>query len=228
MPKKFGTNSKKEEAREREATKKKEANIAKEEAKEAAKWKDDDKMLKRKEDRAKEKQEKYELEQQKKEEKKRLYEEDQKAISSCKPFNEPGLIHSFAISLETANKAPQNKKVTQWEIKQLREKEIKKREKEAMGLDKPKKNSGENNSGSDIEDYIEDPRNRERFEEEKEQFSEVIVASGVDAVLSAIEGKIDKHPEKRIKAVNSLDFNEFKPRNFHLDFFGFSRSFCLV
>lgn len=91
--------------------------------------------------------------------------------------------------------------MTQWEIKQLREKEIKKREKEAQGLDKPKKENGEDGSSSDIEDYIEDPRNRERFEEDKEQFSEVIVASGVDAVLSAIEGKIDKHPEKRIKAV---------------------------
>jgi hypothetical protein len=81
---------------------------------------------------------------------------------------------------------------------------MKQKEKEALGPQSKKKPKGENDSGSDIEDYFENPNNRERFEEEKNNYSEVLVASGVDAVLNAIEGKIDKHPEKRIKAVSLL------------------------
>eukprot|EP01116_Phalansterium_solitarium_P010663 TRINITY_DN2570_c0_g1_i1.p1 TRINITY_DN2570_c0_g1~~TRINITY_DN2570_c0_g1_i1.p1 ORF type:complete len:226 (+),score=75.45 TRINITY_DN2570_c0_g1_i1:82-759(+) len=178
MPKKFqGANSKAEEAREREATKKKIERETKERQKEDAKWVVDDKDVLRQEARKKAAEEKRQADLQRKQENKAL--QDKESADLAKKYTKPT-----------------DTKVSRFEIEKRREEEQKARlaaEKKAM---KEKEKSV---------DHIE-PNVNQLLRQEQEDLGEdaIIARSLTEAIEKLAPGSespsLDKHPEKRLKA----------------------------
>jgi len=191
----WGANPKKQEAREKLQQEKVVKRSMEEEAKEASKWVEKDKQALTQLERKKQTEEKAALEQQKKLEKKRLYEEDQAQFVS-------------------SNKKPvESIKMTRAQIEEQKRIMLLKSLQKSMGITSITKDDENEETKSDNSDYekahssdyddLEENPNRLEAEQDaldKQQYSEVIKATGINEALEKLDVKTDKHPEKRMKA----------------------------
>ena len=185
MPKKFGTNSKKEEAREKEQTKKKEARADEVKKVEDYQWAEtDDKVLK-KLDKDKEKEQKRLEILKRKQENKELVEKEMEELLKTKT--------------KDVVKAP-----TRAEIQEHKEKEIKKI------VEKNKEQTKEITDEIDIDKVFINENYKNAIM--SESGVEVIDASGVDDTLDELTAvEYDKHPEKRMRAAWNAYFEKELP-----------------
>ena len=188
MPKKFGTNTKKEEARERKKQKKKDEKEKAEREAEDEYWREKDPKILEKQ-REKKRKEKEKEEKQK--EKQRLKEElkkEEEEILSKKKTNQVS--------------APTRKQIQEYEqerIEQLKkekeEEEKKKTQTEEINLD---------------EEFVNE--NYNKLNKKTESGIGIIEASGIENALQEISlEEYDKHPEKRMRAAWNAFFEKQLP-----------------
>jgi len=186
----WGVNDRKQAAKDREENKKAVNANSKAKAKEEAEWKVTDKEEIRALERKKKDEEKKIAEQEKKLENKKLYEEDQAKYVSNKQTNAT--------------------KLTRAEIQKRQQQLLLKSLAKANQPNKAESSSEEekhefDSDGEDEYRYKLKPNvnhiMREQAELDKEQYSEVIDARGIDDAIGQLgDGQTDKHPEKRARA----------------------------
>jgi hypothetical protein len=191
MPKKFGTNSKSEEARERKNDLKKQKQDLDRKQKEDKLWEDNDKQLKAKEDRKRELEEKKQKEKDRKDENKRLAEEE-----------------SSLYSKKTKSEAPTKKTRAQIESARLAA---------IASMQAQVKKEAEDKEAEILANIDKDinPNHALRDEEARlaQTGAELLVASGIDQVVDlAEEEKSFKHPEKKVKQAWNLFVEENLPK----------------
>jgi len=182
MPKKWGVNDKKQEAREKEKLKKEEKRIKEQEEKEKKEWEETDKQVLKKLERKQKAQEKKEAEAKKRQEKKELEEKE----------------------LAELTKGDKPQKITRSEAERIKDKVLKEAMQKAEPAKKPhpKKTTEGGDSEDDLEPIPENVNKIRAAEEEKLKAAgvQVVSATGLaDAVnVLSIEDP-DRHPEKRMK-----------------------------
>ena len=179
MPKKFGTNTKKEEARERKKQKKKDEKEKKEKEAEDEYWREKDpKILEKQAEKKRKEREKEEKQREKQRLKEELKKEEEEALAKKKK-NAP-------VS------GPTRKQIQQYEEERI-QKLLKEKEKE--------KEENVHNPNDDIDEEKEFVNeNYGKLEKKTEKGIDIIEASGLDSALQEISlEEYDKHPEKRMR-----------------------------
>lgn len=215
----FGVNTKKEEARDRKDTQKKDKQAAEEKKKEDSKWADNDKKIAKKDAKdvgfcvmfQKEEREKEAAKQRAKEEKKALLEAEEAEISKS----------TSLCQLEKAQ--PTVVRKTKYEVDQYKEKLEEMEEKKAIhnplvaaGVIKDEKN--QDDDSDDYENNLEVNWNhvwREQYMKDIQQYDEIVDATGIDEILKQTDAKnqtVDMHPEKRMKAAWGSFLDEEMPK----------------
>eukprot|EP01117_Protostelium_nocturnum_P001944 TRINITY_DN12606_c0_g1_i1.p1 TRINITY_DN12606_c0_g1~~TRINITY_DN12606_c0_g1_i1.p1 ORF type:complete len:248 (-),score=126.93 TRINITY_DN12606_c0_g1_i1:260-931(-) len=191
MPKKFGTNTKAEEANIRKKEQKKEAAEKKTKAAEDAKWAETDPKILRNEEKKKQEEEKQRLAAARRAEVKALEAKEAEELSKISKKN--------AI------------KVTQHDIQLAKEKELRAKEKaeRTAEIQKKKQEKLEEDGKLEIEPNINHILREER--EKHENFEEGRTVEDAIAGLAVDENQ-DRHPEKRLKAA----FTSYEARNLPL------------
>ena len=180
MPKKFGTNTKKEEARERKKQKKKDEKERKEKEAEDEYWREKDpKILEKQAEKKRKEREKEEKQREKQRLKEELKKEEEEALNSKKKS-------------KNQVSAPTRKQIQQYEEeriqKLLKEKEHKEDEKD-------------HNPNDDIDvekEFVNE--NYGKLEKKTDQGVDIIEATGLDSALQEMNLEdYDRHPEKRMR-----------------------------
>ena len=178
MPKKFGTNTKKEEARERKKQKKKDEKERAEKEAEDEYWREKDpKILEKQAEKKRKEKEKEEKQKEKQRLKEELKKEEEEALAKKK---------------KNQISAPTRKKIQQYEEehfkKLLKEKEEKKKKKNKDPIE-------DLNIDEEFVNY-----NYAKLNKKTDQGVDIIEASGIDSALKEISlEEYDKHPEKRMR-----------------------------
>ncbi|KAN0019403.1 hypothetical protein ACTFIU_002611 [Dictyostelium citrinum] len=207
--KKFGTNSKAEEARSKKAEVKKNENEKKQREKEDKMWEETDSKILEKQRKQKEKEDKAREDAKKRQEAKELLKTEEKEIK------------------ERYGK-PSDTKVTRFEIQQKREKEQKAREKELASRPADPRvvvvptttttttttstTSSSNASDDEEEDFnLEENMNHILREQRLREGSDAVDARDINEAIGALSGSNGKeqHPERRMKAA----FNAYEEEN---------------
>ncbi|KAM9995328.1 hypothetical protein ACTFIY_001504 [Dictyostelium cf. discoideum] len=206
--KKFGTNSKSEEARSKKAEVKRNENEKKQKDKEDKMWEETDTKILDKQKKQKEKEDKAREDAKKKQEAKELLQQEDKEIKD-------------------RYGKPSDTKVTRFEIQQKREKEQKQREKELASRPSDPRvvvvpttttttttTTTSNKSGSDDEEEdfnLEENMNHILREQRLKDGKDVIDARDINEAIGALSGNDGKeqHPERRMKAA----FNAYEEEN---------------
>lgn len=181
MPKKFGINTKKEEAKERKQQKKIEEQTKIVKQIEDEYWQETDKKAIKKIEREKEKEQKRQETIQRKKENKELLEKEE-------------------MELDSQTKTVQKQPITKAKIEQAKEKELERI------LQKIEEKAPENEQYTEEIDVEQDFQNDNfrKMEEHKEMIQkdiDVIEGSGIDSVLDSMQiGTKVSHPEKKVKS----------------------------
>jgi len=175
MPK-WGENSKKTEAKDREQQKKNEKKHQEDKKKQEEIWKETDPKVLKKQAKEQEKREKERQQKEKQLEKKQLYEEEIQQISS--------------------NKSKLNTK----EIRILKEEVAKVNLKNEQALQEKYQPDYANDDSDDLDEQLNKEFNY-MYKMQGIQSDGMIVADNLDKALTVltIDGQVDKHPEKRVK-----------------------------
>ena len=178
MPKKFGTNTKKEEARERKKQKKKEEKERAEKEAEDEYWREKDpKILEKQAEKKRKEKEKEEKQKEKQRLKEELKKEEEEALAKKK---------------KNQVSAPTRKQIQQYE-----EERVKKLLKEKEEEEKEKNKDSIEDLNMD-EEFVND--NYAKLNKKTDQGVDIIEASGIDSALKEISlEEYDKHPEKRMR-----------------------------
>ena len=179
MPKKFGTNTKKEEARERKKQKKKDEKERKEKEAEDEYWREKDpKILEKQAEKKRKEKEKEEKQREKQRLKEELKKEEEEALGKNKKNDR--------IS------GPTRKQIQQYEEERI-QKLLKEKEKEEDLKD--------HNPNDDIDvekEFVNE--NYAKLEKKTDKGVDIIEATGIDSALEEMKLEdYDKHPEKRMR-----------------------------
>ena len=179
MPKKFGTNTKKEEARERKKQKKKDEKERKEKEAEDEYWREKDpKILEKQAEKKRKEREKEEKQREKQRLKEELKKEEEETLAKKKKNNQVS--------------GPTIKQIQQYEEERVK-KLLKEKEKEEDEKD--------HNPNDDIDvekEYVNE--NYGKLEKKTDKGVDIIEATGLDSALQEISlEEYDKHPEKRMR-----------------------------
>jgi hypothetical protein len=206
----FGKNPKKVEAKEREQQKKDQKKIQDDKFQEDMVWKETDKNVIKKQTKEQERLQKEKLQKEKQLEKKQLYEEELNQLSSAK--NKPSF-KDIKVFKDNAEKASQ--KIDQ----DLKEKYT------DLNSDKITKQVDHNADDSDDLEETLDKEFTNFYKMQGVQSNGLVVADNIDKALSllTIDGKVDKHPEKRIKAIWNKHVEENLPK-YRKDYPGLKRA----
>ena len=179
MPKKFGTNTKKEEARERKKQKKKDEKERKEKEAEDEYWREKDpKILEKQAEKKRKEKEKEEKQREKQRLKEELKKEEEEALGKNKKNDRVS--------------GPTRKQIQQYEEERI-QKLLKEKEKEEDLKD--------HNPNDDIDiekEFVND--NYAKLEKKTDKGVDIIEATGIDSALEEMKLEdYDKHPEKRMR-----------------------------
>ena len=179
MPKKFGTNTKKEEARERKKQKKKDEKEKKEKEAEDEYWREKDpKILEKQAQKKRKEREKEEKQREKQKLKEELKKEEEEALGKNKTKNQVSW--------------PTLKQIQQYEEERI-QKLLKEREKQEDLKD--------HNPNDDIDvekEFVNE--NYGKLEKKTDKGIDIIEASGLDSALQEMSLEdYDRHPEKRMR-----------------------------
>ena len=179
MPKKFGTNTKKEEARERKKQKKKDEKERKEKEAEDEYWREKDpKILEKQAEKKRKEKEKEEKQREKQRLKEELKKEEEEALGKNKKNDRVS--------------GPTRKQIQQYEEERI-QKLLKEKEKEEDLKD--------HNPNDDIDvekEFVNE--NYAKLEKKTDKGVDIIEATGIDAALEEMKLEdYDKHPEKRMR-----------------------------
>ena len=179
MPKKFGTNTKKEEARERKKQKKKDEKEKKEKEAEDEYWREKDpKILEKQAEKKRKEKEKEEKQREKQRLKEELKKEEEEALGKNKKNDRVS--------------GPTRKQIQQYEEERI-QKLLKEKEKEEDLKD--------HNPNDDIDveqEFVNE--NYAKLEKKTDKGVDIIEATGIDSVLEEMKLEdYDKHPEKRMR-----------------------------
>ena len=190
MPKKFGTNTKKEEARERKKQKKKEEKEKAEREAEDEYWREKDpKILEKQAEKKRKEKEKEEKQKEKQRLKEELKKEEEETLAKKK---------------KNQVSAPTRKQIQEYE-----EERIKKLLKEKEEEDK-EKNKNEYEDLNMDEEFVNE--NYKKLKNKTEGGVDIIEASGVESALQEISlEEYDKHPEKRMRQAWNAFFEKQLP-----------------
>ena len=190
MPKKFGTNTKKEEARERKKQKKKEEKEKAEREAEDEYWREKDpKILEKQAEKKRKEKEKEEKQREKQRLKEELKKEEEETLAKKK---------------KNQVSAPTRKQIQEYE-----EERIKKLLKEKEEEDK-EKNKNEYEDLNMDEEFVNE--NYKKLKNKTEGGVDIIEASGVESALQEISlEEYDKHPEKRMRQAWNAFFEKQLP-----------------
>ena len=177
MPKKFGTNTKKEEARERKKQKKKEEKERAEKEAEDEYWREKDpKILEKQAEKKRKEKEKEEKQKEKQRLKEELKKEEEEALAKKK---------------KNQVSAPTRKQIQQYEEERVK-KLLKEKEEEK------EKNKDPIEDLNMDEEFVND--NYAKLNKKTDQGVDIIEATGIDSALKEISlEEYDKHPEKRMR-----------------------------
>ena len=189
MPKKFGTNTKKEEARERKKQKKKDEKERKEKEAEDEYWREKDpKILEKQAEKKRKEREKEEKQKEKQRLKEELKKEEEETLAKKKKNQVSG--------------------PTKRQIQEYEEERIKKLMKE-----KEEEKEKENDPIKDLnmdEEFINE--NYNKLNKKTDSGVGIIEASGIESALQEISlEEYDKHPEKRMRQAWSEFFDKMLP-----------------
>ena len=190
MPKKFGTNTKKEEARERKKQKKKEEKEKAEREAEDEYWREKDpKILEKQAEKKRKEKEKEEKQKEKQRLKEELKKEEEETLAKKK---------------KNQVSAPTRKQIQEYE-----EERTKKLLKEKEEEDK-EKNKNEYEDLNMDEEFVNE--NYKKLKNKTEGGVDIIEASGVESALQEISlEEYDKHPEKRMRQAWNAFFEKQLP-----------------
>ena len=190
MPKKLGTNTKKEEARERKKQKKKEEKEKAEREAEDEYWREKDpKILEKQAEKKRKEKEKEEKQKEKQRLKEELKKEEEETLAKKK---------------KNQVSAPTRKQIQEYE-----EERIKKLLKEKEEEDK-EKNKNEYEDLNMDEEFVNE--NYKKLKNKTEGGVDIIEASGVESALQEISlEEYDKHPEKRMRQAWNAFFEKQLP-----------------
>ena len=179
MPKKFGTNTKKEEARERKKQKKKDEKERKEKEAEDEYWREKDpKILEKQAEKKRKEKEKEEKQREKQRLKEELKKEEEEALGKNKKNDRVS--------------GPTRKQIQQYEEERIK-KLLKEKEKEEDEKD--------HNPNDDIDvekEFVNE--NYGKLEKKTDKGIDIIEATGIDSALEEMKLEdYDKHPEKRMR-----------------------------
>ena len=179
MPKKFGTNTKKEEARERKKQKKKDEKERKEKEAEDEYWREKDpKILEKQAEKKRKEKEKEEKQREKQRLKEELKKEEEEALGKNKKNDRVS--------------GPTRKQIQQYEEERI-QKLLKEKEKEEDLKD--------HNPNDDIDvekEFVNE--NYAKLEKKTDKGVDIIEATGIDSALEEMKLEdYDKHPEKRMR-----------------------------
>ena len=191
MPKKFGVNTKKEEARERKKQKKKEEKERKEKEIEDEYWKEKDpKILEKQAEKRRKEKEKEEKLKEKQRLKEELKKEEEEALNKKKKNNQ--------IS------APTRKQIQQYEEERIQKLLKEKDEQEKM------QNKNEYDDLDMNQEFVNE--NYNKLNKKTAEGIDIIEASGVESALQEISlEEYDKHPEKRMRQAWNAFFEKQLP-----------------
>ena len=177
MPKKFGTNTKKEEARERKKQKKKDEKERAEKEAEDEYWREKDpKILEKQAEKKRKEKEKEEKQKEKQRLKEELKKEEEEALTKKK---------------KNQVSAPTRKQIQQYEEERVK-KLLKEKEEEK------EKNKDPIEDLNMDEEFVND--NYAKLNKKTDQGVDIIEATGIDSALKEISlEEYDKHPEKRMR-----------------------------
>ena len=177
MPKKFGTNTKKEEARERKKQKKKDEKERAEKEAEDEYWREKDpKILEKQAEKKRKEKEKEEKQKEKQRLKEELKKEEEEALAKKK---------------KNQVSAPTRKQIQQYEEERVK-KLLKEKEEEK------EKNKDPIEDLNMDEEFVND--NYAKLNKKTDQGVDIIEASGIDSAFKEISlEEYDKHPEKRMR-----------------------------
>ena len=177
MPKKFGTNTKKEEARERKKQKKKDEKERAEKEAEDEYWREKDpKILEKQAEKKRKEKEKEEKQKEKQRLKEELKKEEEEALAKKK---------------KNQVSAPTRKQIQQYEEERVK-KLLKEKEEEK------EKNKDPIEDLNMDEEFVND--NYAKLNKKTDQGVDIIEATGIDSALKEISlEEYDKHPEKRMR-----------------------------
>ena len=189
MPKKFGTNTKKEEARERKKQKKKEEKEKAEREAEDEYWREKDpKILEKQAEKKRKEKEKEEKQKEKQRLKEELKKEEEETLAKKK---------------KNQVSAPTRKQIQEYEEERIK-KLLKEKEEDK------EKNKNEYEDLNMDEEFVNE--NYKKLKNKTEGGVDIIEASGVESALQEISlEEYDKHPEKRMRQAWNAFFEKQLP-----------------